>query len=314
MLIGLIDAKRGRTIAKNQTAVNFRNMLTLKRELGAIGMFDIHDITRYMDTKFDVFICGFGSFSNDIKLTVKLFNNNPNARIYWLCGEYEQNSYWSIIDAKRKFTVIKNFTGRGHISHYDDLCIADHLVNINLLITRPPNRLIPKKYGCVYYGRWRPDRADYFNRYLHHGVLLSTSPKNMKYFRHAGCDAQLIKPLSWEHGRETLNLMRYGLHLEDTYTHGVFNNLANRWYEHGFCNVVTIFDRSCENTIRQSEIGGYYDQIKPYMVGSHGELLEKIAEFDNDWSRHLDIQKTWRAGEMAARADVINQIKQIIQT
>lgn len=313
-MIALIDAKRGRTIAVNQTAVNFRNMLTLQRELGAIGIFDVRGVQHYMDTKFDVYICGFGSFSNDFKLTAEMFRRNPDARIYWLCGEYEQNSYWAIIAAKRKFTVIKNFTGRGHISHYDDLCIGDHLVNINLLIARTPNRLSPKKYGCVYYGRWRPDRAEYFGRYLRHSIYLSTSPKNMKHFRHAGCSSTFIKPLSWKTGCETLNAFRYGLYVEDTYTHGCFNNLANRWYEHGFCNVVTFFDRSCENTIRQSEIGYFWDQIEPYMVSTHDELLDKMAAFNDDWERHLAIQLSWRIGEMTARAEMINQIKQIIQS
>lgn len=313
MLIALVDAKRGRTVAANQTAVNFRNMLTLRRELGAIGIFDIHDIARYMDTKFDVYICGFGSFSNDFKLTAAMFRQNPDARIYWLCGEYEQNSYWAIIEAKRPFTVIKNFTGRGHISHYDDLCIGDHLVNLNLLIARTPNRLTAKKYGVIYYGRWRPDRAEYFKRYLHGDVYLSTSPKNMKYFRHAGCDPKLAKPLSWDHGRETLNLFKYGLYIEDAYTHNVFNNLANRWYEHGFCNVVTLFDRSCANTIRQSEIGYFMEQIEPYMVGSHAEMMDKIRDFDHDWEKHIAIQMSWRIGEMTARAEMLNQIKSIIQ-
>jgi hypothetical protein len=312
MKIALIDAKRSRVVIANQTTVNFRNMLALQREIDAVGIFDVYGIRRYMETPFDVFICGFGSYSNDFKMTVELFNRNPNARIFWLCGEYEQNSYWSIIAAKRKFTVIKNFTGRGHISHYDDLCIGEHVMNINLLMARPANPMIEKLYDCVYFGRWRPGRAKYFLQYLHPGIYLSTSSKNYKQFKRAGCNPELIKPLSWIHGRETLNRFRYSLYIEDEYTHGVFNHLGNRWYENGFCNCVTLFDANCINTIRQSEIGQFEKQIMAYIVTDHADMMDRIKWMNENFEMHLAIQKSWRLSESILRRNFIQQFKNII--
>jgi hypothetical protein len=152
----------------------------------------------------------------------------------------------------------------------------------------------------------------YCKEYLQGNIYLSTHPKNHKHFFHAGCRPKLIKHIDWTPKKETLNLFRYSLYIEDVYTHSVFNNLANRWYEAGFCNNVVFFDINCLNTIRKSEIGYFEKQIQDYIVTDYNSLQEKIKYCNQDFEKHLAIQKSWRVGELQHREDMINELKQII--
>jgi hypothetical protein len=309
MKIALIDIKGddSRSI-KNTTCVNIRNMLELANRIGA----DFYYNTAMLRPgRYNIIIFGFGAISTEINKTTEFVKNSGCDKIYWLVGEYEQSMnpalYYSCKELGMHFEIIQNYD----ITQKDN-GIVRHFVNLNLLLSRQPNKVIDKKYDCIYYGRWRTGRSIYFKEYLREGIYLSTGSKNIKQFDNIGCTPKYISKLSWRQERETLNKFRYSLYIEDEHTHSVFNNLGNRYYEAGFCNTVVLFDINCMNTILKSELGYYIEQVKEYVVNGYAELQSKIQECNKNFDKHLAIQKTWRIGEPQRKQQVINEIKQIV--
>jgi hypothetical protein len=311
MKIALLDIKVGTKVGSNFTAVNMRNMLILQKELGGDFYYSTDQLINN-NKQYDAFIFGFAGRNSEIEKQIEFINKSKNYKLFWLVGEYEQNDYPALFYiCKRngiKYNLIKNYSKK----EKRELINRQFELNLNLLITKAPNKLTDKKYDCIYYGRWREDRAEYFKKYIQNGIYLSTSTKNMKKFKHEGCKPKYLDTISWTPKKETLNLFRYSLYIEDKYTHSVFNNLANRWYEAGFCNVVVFFDVNCWNTIRKSEISYFEDQIKDYIVKDYESLQEKINYCNIDFEKHLAIQKSWRIAELQLRSDMIKQLKNII--
>jgi hypothetical protein len=311
MRIALLDVKVGTKVGSNFTAVNMRNMILLQKELGADFYYSTDQLINN-NKEYDVFIFGFAGRNSEIEKQIEFINKSINYKLFWLVGEYEQNDYPALFYIcnrnKIKYNLIKNYNKTEKRKLIDN----QYELNLNLLIVKKPNQLITKKYDCIYYGRWREDRKEYFKKYIQGGLYLSTSTKNMKKFKHEGCNPKYLDTISWADRKETLNLFKYSLYIEDKYTHSVFNNLANRWYEAGFCNVVVFFDINCWNTIRKSEIGYYEEQIKDYIVTDYQSLQKKIDYCNKDFEKHLAIQKSWRMNELKLRADMINELKNIV--
>lgn len=311
MRIALLDIKVGTKLGSNFTAVNMRNMILLQKELGADFYYSTDQLINN-NNEYDVFIFGFAGRNSEIEKQIEFINKSKKFKLFWLVGEYEQNDYPALFYIckrnKIKYNLIKNYNK----TEKRELINNQHELNLNLLIAKQPNQLTEKKYDCIYYGRWREDRADYFKRYIQGGLYLSTSTKNMKKFKHEGCNPKYLDTISWAYRKETLNLFRYSLYIEDKYTHNVFNNLANRWYEAGFCNVVVFFDVNCWNTIRKSEIGKYEEQITDYIVTDYESLQKKIDYCNQDFEKHLAIQRVWRIDEQKNRDEMIMQLKEII--
>jgi hypothetical protein len=312
MRIALIDIKGddARQI-KTNSSVNIRNMVSISKAIDAKFYYN----TAMLDnTKFDIVIFGFGSISSEINKTSDFIVRSGAKKVFWLVGEYEQSMnpalYYSCKKTGLKFDTIQNFDLNA--KKFGDKNNKKHFININLLVSKKPNQLTQKKYDCIYYGRWREGRADYFKKYMQEGMYLSTSTKNMKQFKHAGCQPKYLNKISWTDKKETLNLFKYSLYIEDKYTHKVFNNLANRWYEAGFCNNVVFFDANCINTILKSEIGYYKEQIENYIVKDYKDLQSKIAECNKDFEKHLAIQKGWRLQEQQLREDMLKDLKTIV--
>lgn len=252
MKIAILDVRQGsgRVAAKSYT-VAYRNLCVLRDHFNADLFVNASEIKQ--DSDYDIIICGFGSTSCERERSTDFLMRNKSARLFWLVGEYEQSTFDPLFYSRREFEVIKNFEH----SIRNKRCSKQHFVNINTLLARPQNKPVQKKYGCVYYGRWRPDRLPYFERYLHDPLYLSTGSKNIKEYFHRGCSPRIIAPLSWSASRETLNLFAASLYIEDVYTHTHYNCLANRYYEALFCGAVPLFDASCANTLRRSGIQDY---------------------------------------------------------
>jgi hypothetical protein len=291
-------------------SVNFRNDIEIANCLGFDYCFHITELN--FKKQYDIIIFSFGSISSEYPHTIRFIENNPNAKLIFISGEYEQQTYPPLWKSKRKYYVIKNYETKGKLAGIGTRVIKTFDLNLNLLIIHNSNELTTKKYDCIYYGRWRPDRKNYFRKYIQKGIYLSTTIKNMKKFKNAGCNPNYIDKIIWTSKKETLNNFKYSLYIEDVYTHKVFNNLANRWYEAGFCNNVVFFDINCWNTIKKSEIAAFEDQIKDYIVTDYNSLQEKINYCNLDFEKHLAIQKTWRLQEPLLKQELIENIKKII--
>lgn len=285
---------------------HLRNSVIIANEISADLLCVESDFIRALNKQYDILILGYASGYAPFQLIKRLVENNPKAKKIVLSNEYNIvpsiggfNPYDLIANyeqIKSKGKTIQNF----------------YTLNLNLLFAREPNQLSEKKYDCIYYGTYRVNRAKYFKEYLQNDIYLSTSDKNFKKYKHIGANPKWIKKLSWDKRNETLNNFRYSLYIEDDYTHNVFNNLANRWYEAGFCNNVMFFDANCINTIRKSEISRFESEIQNYIVSNKKELQEKIQECNKDFNKHLAIQKTWRLSEMYLRTEMIDNLKSII--
>lgn len=266
-----------------------------------------NDFISALNKSYDILILSYASRYAPFNLIAELFKRNKKAKKFWLTNEYNLTPITSIM--KYEHSIIGNFEKQP----YNKNVLNFHSLNLNLLLSKPPNELNDKKYDCIYYGTFRVYRSKYFTEYLQNKIYLSTSSKNFKKFKHIGCNPKYINKLNWIEGKETLNLFKYQLYIEDDRTHENFNNLANRYYEAGFCNNVVFFDVNCRNTINKSELSYYKDQVENYIVKSYKDLQNKIKECNKDFNKHLAIQKGWRLKESFLRNTMLQDIEKIIK-
>ena len=278
----------------------FRNTLIISDYLEATFLYNENEYNKHLETKFDAILIFYSNYYSPIKQMKQIADNNDEARFFWILNEYAISANYTFLKDKN-VTYIKNWEEEGQI-----------MLNLNLLFSKKPNEVKGKPYDCIYYGTFRTDRAEYCKEYFKEDLYLSTTSKNFKKYRHIGCGAKLIKKLSWEENKETLNLFKYQLYIEDKHTPKVFNNLANRYYEAGFCNNVVFFDVNCRNTINKSELSYYKEQVEDYIVESYEDLQSKIKECNKDFNKHLAIQKSWRMNEATARTNMLEELKNII--
>lgn len=250
MKIALLDARQGTRNPEASLTVAYRNMMVLARELNAPLYVDATGLKAAPDD-FDAIICGFGSTSCERTESVAFLRRNPQAKLWWLVGEYEQSTFAPLFYAGRKYGVFRNF----HHTLKNKQAEEQIFVNLNALLARPcVYPLKARQYGALYYGRWRQDRARYFGQYIGRNCYLSTSPKNMKIFASLGLNPKYARAMSWVEGQETLRQFSASLYLEDTYTHEHYNCPANRYYEALWCGVPLLFQRESLNTWNKYEL------------------------------------------------------------
>ena len=285
---------------KKRIDAYFRNTLIISDYLDATFLYNENEYKKHLDSKFDVIIIFYANYYSPVKQMKQIADNNKDAKYYFIANEYTITAAYTFLNDK-DLTFIANWEEEGKI-----------MLNLNLLFSKDANKLINKPYECIYYGTYRTDRDEYVKEYLRDNMYLSTTSKNFKKYRHIGCNAKLINKLSWEEQKETLNLFKYQIYIEDKHTHKVFNNLANRWYEAGFCNNVVFFDVNCRSTINKSELSYYKEQVEHYIVESYEDLQNKIKECNKDFEKHLAIQKSWRASEPLLKETMLKELKSII--
>lgn len=255
------------------------------------------------EKNFDVIIKSYAAFYENYKDEIRIINDSPNARLFWLTNEYdlEIGGSFTKLARSRAISIIANFrdTRKMFAKHY--------FVNMNALFYQENKKIPVKKYDICYYGTYRRNRAKYFRRYFtDKRFMLSSSDKNFKKFKGIGCLFTPIKKLTWG-GRknyDTLGYFRYSLYIEDTVTHELFNNLADRFYEAISNSTVILFDESCLNTLQKSEIGEF--DYKQFLINSFSDIEGR------DFERDLAEQQKWIPTIKAEKQKALDEILKII--
>jgi hypothetical protein len=256
---------------------------------------------------FDAIICGFGSTSCEKTQSVAFLKRNPQAKLWWLVGEYEQSTFAPLFYANRKYGVFRNFEHKLQNKQAGEQVF----VNLNALLARPcVAPLNTRKYGAIYYGRWRKDRSRYFSQYIGRNCWLSTSPKNMKIFASLGINPRYAKGMSWIAGQETLRQFAASLYLEDTYTHTHYNCPANRYYEALWCGVPLLFQRESKNTWEKYGIKIPESRV----VACAADVDAMVAKINNP--QELAAALYWQAPlverALSDKRDALNTIKRAL--
>ncbi len=315
MRVGIIEIYAIKKVnMSNMIDAHLRNAFIIKNHLSKFCDCDLiitdSDFIASFKKKYDVLMLAYSSRYAPFEAIKKLVQLNPDALKYMIHNEYTLGT--AAVGGFNDYSVIANYDfGKVHPKGCKNV-IGNHTLNLNLLFARKPNPLTEKKYDCLYYGTFRPGRAKYSKEYFRDEIYLSTTGKNFKKYEHIGCSPKWIGKLTWEYGKETLNNFRYCIYIEDEFTHLNYNHLANRWYECGFCNVVVFFDKNCRNTILNSEIAPYIDQIEFYFVSNLEELKEKIKICNEDFPHHLEVQKSWRQNQIDLRRDMMDKFTDIV--
>jgi len=261
-------------------------------------------VTQHIKEKFDVVIFMYAAKSfnggKPFEYVSRFLDEQKDAKFFWCINEYgmNPNSFVSKIFKEKGFGVLANFDR--NTFKINNTSIADyiddyHLINLNVTAYRF-NAITRKerKYDLIYYGTFRPDRAKYFAKYLNNAIV-STSIKNIPKYKSVCKPNGFIGKLDWDDGRSLLRLFEYSLYIEDSFTHANYNHLADRFYEALSYDVVTLFDKSCDNTISRSkypiELLTVIDEYQPgrYDFDRLRENNEKLREiFLNEWREVRD--------------------------
>lgn len=295
-----------------------RNSIAMMRDLGCDLICGTCDDKSRTDIKYSYLRClkkkykalAFSYASHYINRVqyAKFVEANPNAQLFWIVNEYNLNYPFTFLMKQGvtldSIVLITNVEHDARAKHYK-ACV---LLNLNLLLARAPNPITAKRYDIAYYGTFRTDRVESFKRYLHEGVVVSTSPKNIPKWRGIGCSPRFVDRFQWVDGRETLNNFKFSLYIEDEYTHQHYNFLANRFYESLFCNCVLMFDSQCVNTIKRAGI----EVPECFIVSSHKELLAKTAVLSKRLDKSLAIQRSWAVNVLAERKKLLGDLAEAL--
>jgi hypothetical protein len=265
----------------------------------------------HRNTKWDVIVCVYATRFVHMDYVDSLLEKNPQAKLGWWSTEYDITRPYGFKDLE---FVLLNFEEKfyaGKKRFYRKALVA----NYNALVAQPRSKATPrlgsiaKARDCIYYGRYRPDRAKYFRRYLNDETIdLSTSKRNVKNYYREGIRGKMLDKMSWSPQRETLRLYRSSLYIEDELTHRVYNHPASRWYEGVNCTAYSVIDRSCARTMKMAGI----EVPEELWVDGPGDIraraLPWIAGQDGAWMRR------WAEQGMAERARTITQTADFLES
>jgi hypothetical protein len=120
----------------------------------------------------------------------------------------------------------------------------------------------------------------------------------------------MAAPLTWDDGRENLQLFATSLYLEDVFTHSHYNCPANRFYEALFCDTVVLSQPEATNTWQRAGINLGVDRI---VAGAddYVDLSNRILSDAALRGRYLDEQRGWAHDAVIQRAQLLADIRQL---
>lgn len=287
-----------------------RNAIIIANELKLPLISTYEETKNFNANDFENFVIVGSAFYPKTAHIEKWIRTNTKAKIIWINNEYSttpNSEYYRMMKDFESIVISNVGEESTKCKRHDEF----HLMDLNSLMWRSSNETIYKKYDWIYYGTYRPGRRLYFQKYFGEHIHVSSSTRNLKRIEQlSGVDATWIKALNWEQGKETLNLYKYSLYIEDEYTHEHYNHLANRFYESLMCNVVQFFDVNCMKTIKKSGIP--FCDFSYYV--SNAEELKNITSTVDDKNYQLlqEKQRTWNEYAQNQRNDVLCQLEKIL--
>lgn len=235
----------------------------------------------------DNIVIAYGTFYCDFKNLMTFLEKNKDKRFFYLVNEYalvpNGDVYRFLI--KHDYEVIasymSNAQGAKHFSKFHSLNLnVTGFTNINILPFEKRHK------GLVYWGRFRPDRKKYFDKYFD-GIDLSTADKNTKLF--SEYNVNFIEPVQFTE-ESVLQRYKYSIYIEDEYSHTNYTYPASRFYEAISIGLIMFFDESCRNTFKLAN----YPIEDFYFVSSRKEIDEKIRIIEKNPDKYLEHSKNLR--------------------
>jgi len=252
--------------------MNIRNAHYFDEIFGCDMLFSIANMREHIGDKYDVIFVGYSTRYSAYKQEVEFLDAHKNSVLIYVSTEYGNQLPACLSITKRQFVLLANYESLPkHMESWTGL--KKHLfANINVLTYDDEKRSAKKTFDVIYYGQFRPDRAEYLISANWKNVTFSTSKKNVREWASVGVFGfKWIDPLNWENGYETLAQYRKSLYFEDRYTHTNYNCLANRFYEAIKCDVLPMIHSSCEGTILRS---GYH--VPTELIWSSFSEMDKV--------------------------------------
>jgi hypothetical protein len=258
-------------------AAGQRYAVAIARLFGADIIHDKVTYQKFAPKKYDVVFVGYSTIYSEYKADAELIKRQSRASVVHVSTEYENACPASLYYAKRNFLHVANYEKIPPKQTTGGWLLRDKFVhcNVNSLLYRGSWRgSVDERQGCIYWGRFRPDRAIYLADVARAGVTISTSPKNIDEWKRAGVNAsRWVDKVSWQPGYETIRNYAYTVYCEDSYTHTNYNCPANRWYEALDADVQPLVHTSAMPTFARSGYCIHDDAV----YDTANDLERKIA-------------------------------------
>lgn len=129
----------------------------------------------------------------------------------------------------------------------------------------------PALYGLGYYGAYRPDRVEFFEKYFvntPYTVYVSSFQRNHLKWRDLNSEIKIFAPFK---NRKQISCFQSVLYIEDKFSNTHYCSPANRFYECLSVGVPMLFDKSCIGTFKKAGM-----DISQFTVDSQRDVVRAL--------------------------------------